>query len=89
MTSCQRINQKLIKYEERCLVYGCPRTKNCTSALFLGYIYSAFTLRHQSYSLRNYIKGFVETTQEADLYLIEPSFRAISGQICRKKHKNM
>ena len=63
--------------------------QNYTSALFLGRIYFVFTLRHQSRSLRNYMKGFVEATQEADLYLIEPSLRAIGGQICRKKRKNM
>ena len=27
---------------------------------FLGHIYYAFTLRHQNYSLRSYMKGFVE-----------------------------
>ena len=42
-----------------------------------------------SYSLRSYIKGFVEAIQEVDLYLIEPSLRAIGGQICKKMHKNM
>ena len=41
---------------------GYPRTRNCTSALFLGHIYSAYTLRHQIYSLRTYMKGFVEAT---------------------------
>ena len=35
------------------------------------------------------MKGFVEAIQEADLCLIAPSFRAIGGQICKKKHKNM
>ena len=56
---------------------------------FLGHIYYAFTLRHQSYSLRSYMKGFVKAIQEADLCLIEPSLRAIGGQICKKKHQNM
>ena len=35
------------------------------------------------------MKGFMEVIQEVDLCLTEPSLRAISGQICRKKHKNM
>ena len=35
------------------------------------------------------MKEFVEATQEEDLCLIEPSFRAIGSQICKKKHKNM
>ena len=77
------------KYGEMRLVSSYTRTKNFTSALFLGHIYSAFTLRHQNYSLKSYIKGFVETIQEADLCLTEPSLRAIGGQICRKKRKNM
>ena len=81
--------QKLTKYGERHLVSGYPMTKNYTSTLFLGHIYSTFTLRHQNYFLRNYIKGFVETTQEADLYLKKPSLRAIGGQICRKKCKSI
>ena len=83
------INQKLTKYEERRPIFGYQRTKNCTSALFLGHIYSIFTLRHQSYSLRSYMKGFVEAIQVANLCLIEPSLRAIGGQICRKKCKKM
>ena len=35
------------------------------------------------------MKGFVETTLEVDLCLTEPSLRAIGGQICKKKHKNI
>ena len=34
------------------------------------------------------MKGFVEAIQEADLYLIEPSLRAIGSQIFKKKCKN-
>ena len=63
--------------------------QNCTSAHFLGHIYSAFTLRHQSYSLRSYIKEFVEATQGEDLCLTESSLRAIGGQTCKMKHRNM
>ena len=32
------------------------RIKNCTSAHFLGHIYSTYTLRHRNYSWRSYIK---------------------------------
>ena len=77
------------KVWERRLISGYPMTKNCTSAPFLGYTYFAFTLRWQSYSLRSYMKKFVEAIQEEDLCLTEPSFKAIGGQICRKKRKNM
>ena len=35
------------------------------------------------------MKGFMEATLEVDLYLIEPSLRAIGGQTCRKKHKSI
>ena len=35
------------------------------------------------------MKRFVETTQEVDFCLTEPSHRAIGGQTCKKKHKNM
>ena len=35
------------------------------------------------------MKGFVEAIHEADLYFIEPSRRAIGGQICRRKYRNM
>ena len=56
---------------------------------FLSHIYSVCTLKRQSYSLRSCMKGFVEAIQEADLCLIEPSLRAIGGQICKKKHQNM
>ena len=34
-------------------------------------------------------EGFVEATQEVDLYFIEPSRKAIGGQICRRKYRNM
>ena len=79
----------MIKYEERRLVSSYLRIKIYTSALFLGHICSTFTLRHQSYSLRNYMKGFVKAIHEADLYLTELSLKAIGGQICKKKRKNI
>ena len=34
------------------------------------------------------MKEFVEATQETNPYLIEPSFRDIGGQICKRKHKS-
>ena len=70
---------KVDKYGERRLVSVYLRTKYCISAFFLGHIYSAFTLRYQSYSLRSYTKGFVEAIKEANLCLTEPSLRAIGG----------
>ena len=39
---------------------GYPRTRNCTTAPFLGHIYSTYILRLQSCSLRNYMKESVE-----------------------------
>ena len=77
------------KIRRKRLVSSYSRTKNCTSALFLGHIYSTFTPKRQSYSLRNCMKEFVEATQEANLCLIEPSLGATGGQICRKKYKSM
>ena len=46
-------------------------------------------LKYQNYSLRNYMKGFVEVTDEADLCLTKPSLRDTGGQSCRRKCKNM
>ena len=79
----------MTKYEERHFVSSYPRTKNCTNAPFLGRIYFAFILRHQSYSLRSYMKEFVGATQGEDLCLTEPSLRAIGGQTYKRKHRNM
>ena len=39
-----------------------PRTKNYTNAYFLGHTYYAYTPRHRNYSLRSYMKGFMEAT---------------------------
>ena len=39
--------------------------------------------------LEELMKGFVETTQEADPCLIEPLHRDIGGRTCRRKHKIM
>ena len=35
------------------------------------------------------MKGFAKVTQEKDLYLIEPLLKDISGQACKRRHKNM
>ena len=57
--------------------------------LFLGHTCSTYILRHQNYSLRNYMKGFVEAILEVDLYLTKLSLKATGGQTCKKKKKNM
>ena len=44
------------RYVGKLLGSGYPRTRNCISSPSLGRTYSTFTLRHQSYSLRNYMK---------------------------------
>ena len=84
-----RKSERLTRYREKRLVSGYRRTKNCTSAHFLDHTYSAFTLRRQNYSLRSYMKGFVEAIQEEDICLIDPSLKVIDGQICKRKHRNM
>ena len=48
------------KIRRRLLGSGYPRTKNCTSAPSLGHTYFTYILRHQSYSLKNYMKKSVE-----------------------------
>ena len=80
---------KADKVRRRLLDFGCSRIKSYTSTLFLGYTCYAYTLRHQSYSLRSYMKRFVEATQEASLCLTEPLLRDTSGQTCRRKCKSM
>jgi len=80
---------RLTKYEERLLGFSCSRTKSCISALFLGHIYYAYTLRHLSYSLRSYIKGFMEVIEEVGLWLTELSPRDTDGQTCRRMCKSM
>ena len=79
----------MTKYVERLLGSSGPMTKNYTNAPFLGHTYYAYTPRHQNYSLRSYMKGFVEATLEADLCLTEPSLRVIGGQTCKRNHKSM
>ena len=54
------------RYVRRLLDSSYLKTRNCTSASSLGHIYSAFILRYQSYSLRNYMKESVETIQEGN-----------------------
>ena len=83
--SCPRVSPRLTKCEERLLGFGYLRTKSCTSALFPGYIYYAYTLRYQSCSWKSYMKGSMGATQEANLCLTEPSLRDIGGQTYRRK----
>ena len=40
---------------------------------FLGHTYYAYILRYQNYSLKSYMKGFVEVTLKADICFTEPS----------------
>ena len=87
--SCLRGSPRLTKCEERHLGFGCPRTKSCTSAFFQGHIYYAYTLRHQSYSLRSYTKGSVEATREVDPCLTKSSLKDIGGRTRGRKHKIM
>ena len=46
---------------------------------FLCHTYYAYILRHQNYSLKSYMKGFVEVTLEVDICFTEPSLRATGG----------
>ena len=86
--SYPRGNPRLTKCGERLFDFGCPRIKSCTSAFFLGHICYAYTLRHQSYSQKSYMKGFVEATQEADPCLTKPSLKDIDSRTCKRKHKS-
>ncbi|XP_065637328.1 uncharacterized protein LOC136070809 [Quercus suber] len=43
----------------------------------------------KNYSLRTYMKEFVEATLEVDLCRTEPLLKAIGGQTCKKQHRNM
>ena len=87
--SYSRKSQRLTRCEERLLGFGCLRTKSCTIALFLGYIYYAYTLRYQSYSWKSYIKGSMGATQEANLCFTEPPLRDIGSQTYRRKYKSI
>ena len=78
-----------VKIQGKLLGFSCPRTKSCIRDLFLAHICYAYTLKQLSYSYKNYMKGFVEATRGANLCLTGPSLKAISGQICRRKHKNI
>ena len=44
---------------------------------FFGPYLLCINLRHQNYFWRNYTKGFVEATQEANLCLTKPSHRLL------------
>ena len=59
--------------------FGCPRTESCIKDPSLAHICYAYTLKQLNYSWKNYMKGFVEATRGADLYLTGPSRKIISG----------
>ena len=81
--------QKLRKYKEKLLGFGCPRTKSCTNVLFLNHICFVYIPMHRDHFWMNCLKGFAEVTQEEDFYLIGPLLKNTSGQICKRRHKNM
>ena len=83
------LKDDILPDEKKLLGFGYPKIKSSTSAIFLDCIYYAFILKQQKHSWKSYMKGFVEVIQEEDLYLIEPLLKTISGQICKKKRKNM
>ena len=80
---------RLKRYGEKLLDFSYPRTKSCTKDPFLAYTCYVYTLKQLSHSWKNYMKGFVEATQGADLYLIGPLHKVIGGRICRKEPRNM
>ena len=82
-------NQKLRRYEEKLLSFGCSRITSCTSTPILGRICYVYIPKHQSYCLRSCMKEFMGVTQEEDLSLMEPSPKDIGGHVCRRKPKNM
>ena len=55
-------NQKLRKYEEKLIGFGCLRITNCTNALILDHICYVYILKHQSYCSKNCTKEFVGVT---------------------------
>ena len=87
--SCPRISLKLIKYGGKLLGSGCSRTKNCIRDHFSAHICYAYPLKQWSYFWKIYMKEFVEAKWGEDLYLTRPSYKAIGGQICKKKHRCM
>ena len=86
---CPRRNQRLRKYEEKLLGFGCSRTKSCIHVLFLDHICFVYISMHRNHSWKNCMKGFVEVTQEENLYLIEPLLKDTGGQTCKRRHENM
>ena len=63
-TFYHKTNQKSKRYVGRLLGSGYPRTKNCTNDLSWDHTYYAYTLKHQNYFLRNYMRESVEAIQE-------------------------
>ena len=82
-------NQKLRKYEEKLLDFGCLTIISCTSAPILGCICCVYIPKHQSYFSWSCMKEFVGVTQEEDLCLTELSLKDIDGRVCRRKLKSM
>ena len=80
---------KADKVQKKTSRFWLSEDQSCTSALFLGHTYYAYTLRHQSYSLRSYMKGFVEAIWEASLCLTKPLLKDTGGRTCRRKCKSM
>ena len=77
------------KYKEKLLGFGCSRIESYISVLSLVLTCFVYTLRHQNYSWRNYMKGFVGVIQEEDPYLIEPLLRDTGGRACKRRRRNM
>ena len=81
--------EKLRKYEERLIVFGCPRIKRCISVLSLDHIYFVYTLRQCSCYWKSCMKEFVIIIQKEGPYHIELSLGASGGRVCREQLKNM
>ena len=68
-----------IKYGGKLLVFGCPRSKSCTSVLSLDHACFVSILRQWSHCWKSYTREFVEVIQVAGGYHIEPLLRSIGG----------
>ena len=77
------------RYGGMLLGFGCQRTTSYTSAPTLGHTYCAYTQRHQSHYLKNYMREFMGVIREEDRWRIEHSTRGTGGRTCRERPKNM
>ena len=84
-----KVSLKLTRYREKLLGSSYLWTKICIKDPSLAHTYYAYTLKQLSCSWKNYMRGFMEATQGANLYLIGSSHKVIGDRIYRKKHKNM